>query len=100
MDKTAEKIGVRHAKPRTAHDRYGIGHGGEWKVLQLLRAYDRKVSLNRTYFDILIDGSLKVEVKTATPSQTKTWVFNIHRHGEMPTKHPDVYILRLEKIPF
>lgn len=58
-----------------------------------------------SYFDMLVDG-IRVEVKTGKPRiQNKnldmiSWQFNIHRHGKMPEKQPDCYVLRLEDVPY
>lgn len=54
-------------------------------------------------FDLLIDSSLRIEVKTSQMQIVKGvpgWRFNIHRHGSVNETKVDKYILRLEGVPY
>lgn len=83
-----------------------IGLIGEDRVKALLMgpSYQRSV-IRCPYkcpYDLVIDG-LRTEVKCAAPRKDGeygiAWQFNIHRHG-MLSEDTDIYILRLEKVPY
>ena len=63
-----------------------------------------KAALTKGRFDILLDGKLRLEVKTARPSSKKAmghslWRVNIHRHGKLPNQTPPHYKNGFEKEP-
>lgn len=82
------------------------GFLAEDSLAQIFRVYGRSVQqMKKTHvpFDLLVDG-LRVEVKTARPSQHSKygpiWSFNIHRHGKIKEGLVDLYILVFEKVPY
>lgn len=79
------------------------GRLGEIRVAALLVRHGRKIKRMpyRCSFDFLVDGHIKVELKTAKRSRRRgfcAWQFNLHRHGNL-SEACDYYILRLENIP-
>lgn len=81
------------------------GYVGEHRVRALLAINGHELSTGKwgEHFDLLLDGSVKVEVKTAerrslSREKYTGWSFNIHRHTVL-NEVPDVYIFRLEKVP-
>ena len=85
-----------------------LGLSAEYYIRCLLVAHGRKVKLQRRRepFDMLVDGRWRVEVKAAQSQRQGTgghqpvWKFNIHRHGKVEETDTDLYILRLENVPF
>ena len=79
---------------------------GSRAVRAVLNSFGRRVELMpQTYcgFDFLMDGKIKVELKTARPSidhGNRVWRFNIHRHNKMTESLVDLYIFRFEGIPY
>lgn len=73
----------------------------KWVAAILRRAGHSVQQMNYTsWFDLLVDGKLRVEVKASEFSAEKlNWQFNLHRHGKMG-RQPDFYIFRLERVPF
>jgi hypothetical protein len=89
---------MRRKNPR----RYGFN--GERAVLSTLRRHGHAVEHmpGSSHFDLLVDGNIRVDVKTASPQMYKgrlTWFFGIH-HPWKTLADTDIYILRLEKLPF
>ena len=87
----------------------GIGLRGEYRVAALLchEPYNRSV-IRCAYtspYDCVIDGH-RTEIKCAAPRPKPhrdgalIWTFNIHRHGVLNEKETDLYILRLEGVPY
>lgn len=83
----------------------GIGLIAEERLAQLLRSTYGRTVVQCAYnnsFDLLVDG-LRVEIKCAAPRSNSGaqmfWSFNLHRHGVL-SEQTDVYILRLEQVPF
>lgn len=84
----------------------GIGLRAEERVAHLLRSnYKRNVirCAYGSHYDLIVDG-LRVEIKCAAPHKNGPhaleWKFNIHRHGLLNEQETDLYILRLEDLPF
>lgn len=76
---------------------------GEIRVSKVLRTYGHKVELmKQTHckFDILMDGNIKIEVKSASFGNDKTWVFNIHRNNVLDEKEVDFYVFHFDGVPF
>jgi hypothetical protein len=85
-----------------------LKYDGERRVMALLAASGRTVkrmAQNGSPYDLLVDGKLRIEVKTSRPnragrdSQNPRWCFNIHRHNQLNESHVDLYVLRFEGIP-
>lgn len=76
-----------------------IGTRGEENVETAIRLYGHRVLRLRGPFDLLVNGSMRIEVKTAFLNKKRAWTFNIHRHGKVSTDRPDAFILRLEGVP-
>jgi len=56
-------------------------------------------------YDLLLDGSLRIEIKAANKQRKRgkkapVWHFNIHRHGRLQENTTDWYVLCLNEIPF
>jgi hypothetical protein len=49
-------------------------------------------------YDLLVDGILKLEVKSAGRQKDGKWCFNIHRHGKL-VEVADFYILQFVGVP-
>ena len=83
------------------------GNKGVDSIIAILRGrgYVAKKASYSSPFDILVNGKVRLEIKTGTPRGTgnfglrKGWVFNIHRHGRVKESDVDVYILRLNNVP-
>lgn len=63
-----------------------------------------KAPMQRGRFDLLVDGSLRIEVKAAEAQhkdarKVDEWVINIHRHGKLPSITPARYINGFEEEP-
>ena len=77
----------------------------ERQVASLLQAFGHKIHHMpyQSPFDLLMDGKLRIEIKTAPPI-TKLgrpcWNFNIHRHNIVEESQIDYYILRFENVPW
>lgn len=83
-----------------------VGYEGMWRVYKRLRDFGRVVHVMPCYapYDLLVDGQVRVEVKTspggrATYKRRLTWRFNIHRHRNLTESNTDCYVLRLENLP-
>jgi hypothetical protein len=78
---------------------------GEKQVAAVLSVFGHKVDLmplSWSKFDILMDGKIKVEVKSSQPgvaSGKRFWNFNIHRNNKVDETEVDIYIFRFEGIP-
>jgi len=90
-------------------DAQHLGNDGQEHVRQILYNQHRRVQMGARSgpgadkWDILVDDRWHVEVKTARPRDIDgrpTWVFNIHRHGILDESKVDLYVLRLEKVPY
>lgn len=72
-------------------------------VKSILRSYGHTVKdFARPWspFDILMDGKIKIEVKTCSySSKRKYWLFNIHRHNVLNEANVDFYVLRFNDVP-
>lgn len=95
-----------HTKPDLPiNRRMMIGRRAESLIAShLAGSWGRTVERQDYYapFDLLIDGTHRVELKTAQPSMHRGkphWRFNIHRHGKL-VENCDFYLFRLEKVPF
>lgn len=81
------------------------GYKGMKALEDLFRVYGYRVKRGGYYapFDLLLDDSLKVEIKTCLGIVSKhvpvQWQFNIHRHGKNNEANVDIYVLRFENIP-
>lgn len=81
-----------------------LGGLGELRVQTRLLQQGRKVKLMpyESAFDLLVDGRIRIEVKTAQAQVTRKalfWKFNLHRHGAL-SEQCDFYVLRLEAVPY
>jgi hypothetical protein len=85
------------------------GKHGEHLVKALLSVNGRRVKNAGYYapFDLLVDGRVRVEIKTCegiliqnNPNKPayRAWMFNLHRHGKL-SENTDCYILRISGIP-
>lgn len=82
-----------------------MGMAAEEKVACLFRRFGYQVQreLYRNEYDLLLNGSIRIEVKCAQPQFTPNgpkWKFNIQRHGRVSEEGVDLYVLRLEEIPY
>ena len=72
-------------------------------VKAILRSYGHTAEdFSRPWspFDILMDGKIKIEVKTGRYIiKQKCWLFNIHRHNVLNETDVDFYVLRFNDIP-
>lgn len=62
-----------------------------------------QTALYKDKYDLLLNGRIRIEVKTGKPRWVKgvpTWCFNIHRHGVLDESAVDFYVLRLEGVPY
>lgn len=83
-----------------------IGLRAEQRVAWLLKYFYKRDVVRCAYgspYDLMVDG-LRVEVKCAAPQKDRAdalkWKFNIHRHGVLDEKQTDLYILRIEGLPY
>ena len=81
------------------------GLEAEYAVYHVLLNHGREVQKGRYNepFDILVDGKIRVEVKTCSSVMKKGtphWFFNIHRHGKLNESGVDAYVLRMENVPY
>lgn len=78
-----------------------LGDKGMRNVASVLRAHGHEVLFAGYYspFDLMLNGHMRAEIKTASLNGLGKWKFNIHRHGKL-NEDTDIYILRLEKVPF
>lgn len=72
-------------------------------VIGTLSMYGHKTqdfSYGKSPFDVLLDGKIKIEIKTGHYSEKyKQWTFNIHRHNILDESGVDFYVLRFNSIP-
>lgn len=77
------------------------GIDAEIRVAQRLAlfGYSAKRMPYNSPFDLLVNNSLRVEVKYARPSDGWLWRINFHRHGELDETNVDFYVVMLDGIP-
>lgn len=96
--------------------RNGLGYSGEASTISILKIAGRDIWPARygSHYDILVDGKVRCEIKTAAPrkelhppkdsgsqrEKAPFWRFNLHRGGKMFMESIDCYILRFEGVPF
>lgn len=98
-------LSIKYGQIRDTH----LGNNGQDAVYSRLHEFGRRVrmggraGIGADKWDILVDDRWHVEVKTARPREINGsvgWYFNIHRHGVLDESKVDLYILRLEKVPY
>lgn len=83
----------------------GRGRREEESVCTLLRAYGRKVDRQThvSRFDILVDGQIKIEVKSLYPVRTERgvirWRANIHHGGKIDESYTHFYVFCFNNVP-
>lgn len=77
------------------------GFGGEYSLLATLKRHGFNCQHMGVYnpFDVLVDGKIRIEVKSASMNRHGEWKFNIHRHGVLDESEVDFYVFRLDGIP-